>query len=74
MEHTADEPLVCGLDVGGCIALMHTSHDGHLIYKAVDPGFVAFAMLWQRDYGLQNMHIFSHNKSGKWNRTRKGKE
>ena len=70
MEHTADEPLVCGVDVGGCVGVMNSSHDGHLIYKAVDLGFVAFASLFHRDYGLQNLHIISRTKSGKWKRTK----
>ena len=44
---------------------MFTSHEGHLVYKAVDIGFVAFATLWERTYGLQNLHIISRTKHGK---------
>ena len=60
-----EEPVVC-LDVGGVIAKMFTKHDGGLIFKAVDEGFVAFMLLLWRKWGLKVLHFVSRTKSGQW--------
>ena len=65
----ASAAVKVGVDLGDVMSTRDpggAKQEGDDLYKAVTPGFFAFALLFGMAHGLENLYIVSRTHSGKW--------